>query len=268
MEKPSPLSLSQKERKQMAILFFLGLFCLLGLLWLSSFYKENRLEIKKQEKEKKIFLGEIMPSLSDPQVRPVPFVEDASILAQTQDDQYLQTKGFFYLFHKIYSSTPKELSSFDPKFQWLSLVNIEDRPQLRGKRMRIRGTLVDLKKKNFQGELAQERGLEGAPYWQGAIYDGENIYIFAVTDFPQEYQKKDTVELIGTFFKIWVYETRKGTKTHEPFFIGKKLQFLEEKEPKGTEILDYLFALFLGIILILVFYNSVHDKKQAKRKKT
>ncbi|NUM33749.1 MAG: hypothetical protein HUU50_04365 [Candidatus Brocadiae bacterium] len=266
MEQAKDLALSQKERKHIAVLFFLALFCLFGLLWLSTFYKQNRVQVQKKEREKKILLQEIKPDLKEKQPTPIQFVEDDSILAQTQDDQYLHTKGFFYLFHKIYASTEKEVSVHDPKFQWMNLVNIEDRPKFRGKPMRIRGTLVDLKKKKFQGDLAQERGLDDVSYWQGAIYDGEHIYLFAIADFPQEYPQKDTVELVGMFYKIWVYETRVGMKKHEPFFIGKKLRFLEEKEPKGTESLNYLFIFFLGILLILVLYNTISDKPKIRVK--
>ncbi len=257
-------SLFQKERKQIVILLLLALLCLGGMLYLSPFYKQNRMEVKKQEQRKTLVLEELKPPSGLPKIPSIPFLEDNSILEKTQDDPYLETHGFFYLLHKVYFSTPKELESFDPKFHWLSLVNIEGRSSLRGKRMKIRGTLVDIKRKAFQGEIATSRGMESLPYWQGAIYDGDHLFLFAITDFPEKCQQGDTVELIGAFLKIWIYESRKGVNSHAPFFIGKQLRFIVEKEPQGTESMNYVLAIFLSIILALLAFNIYNERKFQK----
>jgi hypothetical protein len=197
----------------------------------------------------------------------LPFKEE-NILESVTDDKFLHTKEFYYLLHKMMVSHEKEIvSAVEPSFTWNSLIKLSTRPRFRGKIMRIRGGLADLRKQELKGEHAKERGMNGAEYWQGVILDAEGRpYLFVVTEFPESIRGDDSVELRAAFFKVWIYENQEGQQASGPVFIGKRLSRLVIPPAEGHKHLGWLFFAILLIVVGILTIAIVIEKRAGFRR--
>ena len=187
---------SSKERFKIAALIFFIIFSLSILKLLGEFQNIYSVE-EKHSTSKKIKLSELSPKYPTRTVI-APFKEEPKILESVVDDEYLKIKPFYYLIHKIISSSEKEIiESLDSKLGWNDIKKLAGREKLRGKIMRIRGGFEHLSREEVKDEIAKEFGIEGMEYWQGLIFTSDGLpYRFAITEFPKDINLGDDVEFI------------------------------------------------------------------------
>ncbi len=241
----SSFSLQPKEKRLVIVL--IGLVC--GLTCMLYFLHQT--QQKHQTKPDLVAIP--WQHLDVPQhaslMTPKPFEKQPEILANINDDAFLETAEFDYLIHQALAMQPS--SSSATCLVWKDFSSSQKRKQMRGEKIRIQGFIKDLRKKELTGQSAEARGIAGRIYWQAAFLDIENhLHFIAFTQFPKKIGPNDLVEVDAYFFKLWEYQSQTERKTQALVFIGQKLQKAHLPTFKATGIYD--MALFTGCLLILI----------------
>lgn len=245
--------LSRNDIVRICTLLFMTLFCVSFLIVLFD------QQVPRQE-QPKIFFERPKP------LENLPIIEkNDNIWANVTDDRYLTLEAFFYCIHRMASMTEEEISSLPiEKYQWIEFNNDKVRNHLRGKFLKVHGNLATLQRRVMQGELAEKYGLENVEYWQGAINDDEgHLYLFAVTDFPEQTCIDDEVELTGMFYKVWIYTTQTGKEANNAYLIAKNFKKIPPKVLPALPIGKTIFCIFF-ILLCLFTIKIVYDRHRDK----
>ena len=259
------IKFTNKQLRQLLILVSLVIVCYGVMLMLD----EIKSKTKQKNSNNKIILENIAPPETDTKINPKPFVEEKTILDKIKDDKYLRTEPFYYLMHKAITISNKQIkNNTNPGLGWNSLVTAQQRNKIRGKIIKIRGTLVGIQKHLLNSKYAKQRGIQGKCYWQGGIYNAQaQLFLFAVTQFPQNIPLESEVALSAMFLKVWVYKSRAGNQTYAPFFIGKKLTYITP-DKKAIENIKQ-FEWVIGIILLMggiIFFTSMRKGRRTRRR--
>jgi hypothetical protein len=258
--------ISHRELARIIIMIILTIVCI-GLLWTLGSITEDK---DKSNVTKKIPLKVQYAKTKLNRDLPPFTSEDESILKDIEDDTYLTTDHFYYLYHKIASMTPDEVKrKLRPDLNWYNLLQPFERDQIRGEIMRVKGTLVQFQKMVMRGEGAEKRGLEFIEYWRGAIFNAQgHLYLFSIDEIPDDLCLEDDVELIGSFYKVWVYDSQTGREAHNPFIVGKILTIIPPPADNSNfiELPIVIIFLIFFVILVVVMYRDRLKTKEFKKK--
>ena len=245
--------LSRNDIVRICTLLFMTLFCVSFLIVLFE-------QQVPQQGQPKIFFSRPKPLENLPTIE-----KNDKIFDNVTDDRYLTLEAFYYCIHRMASMTEEEISSLPiQKYQWSEFNNQEFRDHLRGKILKVHGNLATLQRCIMQGETAEKYGLENREYWQGAINDDEgHLYLFAVTDFPDNTCVDDEVELTGMFYKVWVYTTQTGKEACNAYLIAKNFKKIPPRVLPAlpiAEIICCVFFVLLCLFIVKVLYDRYRDK--------
>lgn len=213
------------------------------------------------------------PNLAqDNEIRPTsrltvpPFTPDPTVLQQAEDDAYLKTAPFYYLVHRMLAMPQAQVDKeVDPLLTWDALKDISRRHSYRGQVMRVRGSLLRLRRFSLEGKEAQARGLTGCEVWEGFIYNVRNyLFAFVVTELPPEVRKGDHIEVTGAFLKIWEYTNAGGEISHTPVVVGKSFRSLPRPESPGARQLTWPFLLLMATIAMIVLATLWRERRKHK----
>jgi hypothetical protein len=158
---------------------------------------------------------------------PAPFKEDPGwdegVIDRTED---LEDRAFVYLLHKA-AVTPEEDLARAAEVTLDSIVALRNAKALRGKTVKIQGTLIWLQPKEIPSNAS---GIRTA--YEGQMLDiHSKVTSFYILDLPDTFENKDVIEVRGFFFKAWRYTNRQGGIVECPLVIGKTFR----KIPKYIE---------------------------------
>ncbi len=260
-------SINKKELLQLSVLIIL---LLIGTMFFFSFgWKSAPLH------------PEDMPSdwetlRSTPLTNLPKFEESHEVLSKIKDDEYLEVEGFFYFLRQICSIKEKELAAkHNPSFTWENLKKLKDRSQYRGQVTKIRGCVVDLKRKELFGKLAEENGIKGMSYWQCAIFDeNSHLYIVILDKFPEDIRPYQMVNFYGIFYKVWYYKSQANHQANSPVLLGKTFNKIKLASPTEIYKISWTTVIFFAILAVIImmevaeYSQPTFIKKNFRQKKT
>lgn len=256
---------SRRELARLIILVMVAVFCIgIVVIGLGNLHKP----VRPSPASPQVSFPSRQEIEATPKPVPLPFQDNPALMKTVTDDEYVQTEPFYYLVHKMtVASQEKLVQDADASLGWQQLRDLSQRENIRGKTMRVRGGLVHLERTTLSGKEAQARGLDNASIWKGAIYTARgHFYLFWVTEMPPDIYRDADVELVGTFFKIWVYTSKSGDASRAPVILGKTLTILPRVIPKGPQQLALgiliVFAC-LGILLIILVVRDYQKNQGA-----
>ena len=250
--------LSRNDITRICTLLFMALFCMSFIIAL--FYQQ----VPKQE-QPKIFFDRPKPLENLPTIE-----KNDNIFNNVTDDRYLTLDAFYYCIHRMASMTEEEISSLPiQQYEWSEFNDHKFRDDTRGKILKVHGDLATLQRRIMQGETAKKYGLENIEYWQGAINDDEgHLYLFAVTDFPDNTCVDDEIELTGMFYKVWIYTTQTGKEACNVYLIAKNFRKLPPKVLSAlpiAKIICCIFFILLCLFIVKILYDHHKDKIAQKQ---
>ncbi|MHC4780857.1 MAG: hypothetical protein ACYTFG_19985, partial [Planctomycetota bacterium] len=259
---PGPGGMQKKEMR--SILFMAGVALVLLMALVAGLFigdrdpKESQVRSQEEEKappepsigilgkgdedflEKKATLeyvedpGDSAEEKDRPKNEVKPFVENRDWDEDVIDrDENLEPEAFYYLIHRAATLTEAQIrEKIDPKID--SNVIALHSSKLRGRPVRIRGTLIAMREKDFE---ENQSGIRRA--YIGQMFDNHNkVLSFYILDLPPEaiHWKpfKDVIEVNGLYYKIWRYRNRKNIFIESPLILArtaKKIQKYPRQKP-------------------------------------
>jgi hypothetical protein len=201
-----------------------------------------------------------------------PFTEDPNWMEDVIDrDENLEPEAFYYLIHRVATLPAAELDKIiDPKLD--SEDFLRSPSALRGRAVRIRGTLIGLREKDFEENRSGIR-----TGYIGTMVDNHwEPLSFYILELPEGIKSRDVIEVRGYFYKIWKYRNQENRILESPLIIGKtakKIAKYPKKKPIkifgidlviGSRNIGYeeLFVGLLVIILIPVMFFLVRAERR------
>lgn len=112
---------------------------------------------------------------------------------------------------------------------------------------------------------AEDRGLAGYPVWMGSVHVEGRPYLVIFSDLPQNLRQLDKVEILGAFYKVWLYQSEAGKQTRSHVFIGKNLRLISHFQPYSSRTLEWCLLAVLGITGIFLAAAILHERRERNR---
>ncbi len=138
-------------------------------------------------------------------------------------EEYMDPEAFYYLVHRAATLTEEEFEkTVDKKIESPDLMRAPR--DHRGRRIRIRGTLIALREKPLEENRS---GVRRAYIGQMVDRYGE-VLSFYIIDLPPasaDWTPFETViQVRGIFYKIWKYRNRENRAIESPLVIGRTVK--------------------------------------------
>jgi hypothetical protein len=257
MEQKTSLLISHRELMKLVLL--IGLAIVVGSLLYDYLHRAAKVPALPN-----LAAAEDIRPLS--RMTPQPFIPDATALSAIADDPYLKTAPFYYLVHRMMSSSHEQIGKeVNPALTWDALKQVERRAAWRGQTMRVRGSLLRLRRQTMEGKDAEARGLNGGDIWEAAIYNVRGYIIMCmIAELPPVIHKDDEIEAVGAFLKVWEYPNAAGETSRAPVVIAKTLHVVTRRPANAPQYLIWpllvvMTAIFLAILL--TFWRDRHQQK-------
>lgn len=169
-----------------------------------------------------------------------PFTEDPGWDEDVVDrDENLEPRAFYYLIHRVATLATEELAATSNRVDSTDL--LVSPGALRGRRVRIQGTLIALREKDFEDNRS---GIRTA--YIGQMVDNHwKVLSFYILDLPPDVKQQDVIEVQGIFYKIWKYRNRENRDIESPLIIARTARRIT-KYPRGKPIEIFGIPLVLG----------------------